>query len=112
MSKRNLFDAWTRFGKEVLDPMKMTDWMRAPTKMAGEVHDAWLESVGGVSRAKYVAVLEENLRLRRKLDELQERKPLEDAAETAAGAMDDAFQQMRSAQEQWLNMWMPKKGES
>lgn len=115
--RKGLMDAWTRFGNEMMssvptDPRKMADWIRAPTRMAGDIHDAWLESVGGVSRARYVELLEENLRLRRRIEELENRGPADEAAEAAAGAMDGAFDRMREAQDRWLSMWLPKNERS
>lgn len=113
-------EAWTRFGSDVLqrvpdlaqDARRLADFARAPTKIASEVHEAWLEGVGGVSRERYLAVLEENLELRRRIEELERSEPFAQLPPNAPSeAMDGAFRQLRDAQEQWLSLWMPKKGE-
>lgn len=119
MSRRTeLLGAWTKIGTDVLGrmsevptaPKQIMDWVRAPTRAMMEMHAAWLETVGGVPAAKYQKVLEENLELRRRLERVERAPPSPVATEAAAEAIDDAFQQIRTAQEQWLSMWMPGGG--
>lgn len=116
--KPSLVDAWARFGSEVmgrvpgptLDARRWVEMFTAPQRMAAEVHDAWLESVGGVSKSRYLRVVEENLELRRRLETLEARFPAGapgEAVEATTEAMNGAFKQLRDAQEQWLSMWMP-----
>lgn len=115
MNKLNLFDAWSRFGSEVLhrmpvlspDPRRFADWTRGPAKIATEMHDAWLENLGGVSRSRYLEVLEENLELRRRIEALEKAQPATQAAAATTEAIDGAFKQMRDAQQQWLSLWLP-----
>jgi dihydrodipicolinate synthase/N-acetylneuraminate lyase len=97
------------------DARKMVELGRAPYRLASELHEAWLETVGGVSKNRYLAVLEENLELRRRLEAAEARAPSRppDSADPAAAAartgeaIDDAFKQIRDAQEQWMSMWIP-----
>lgn len=119
MSRRtSLVEAWTRFGTDVLTrvPGATPDarrWLEAatmPQRMVSEMHEAWLESLGGVSKNRYLKVVEENLELRRRLEALEKRNPAEESAVAATEAVDGAFRQFRDAQEQWMAMWLPPTG--
>lgn len=125
MSRRySLYDTWSRMGSDVVgripdvgaDFRKLIEIGRTPYRLASEMHEAWLETVGGVSKARYLAVLEENLELRRRLEEAERtsKAPAEAAANAAAAAtgeaLDGAFKQIRDAQEQWMSMWLPPSG--
>lgn len=119
MNPPQLTKAFSRFSNQVLNrlPQVPTDarrWMEmatTPQRAAWEMHDAWLNSVGGVSKSRYLEVLEENLRLRRRLEELEAqltgRSDGEAPAAAAGAAMDEAFSTMKKAQDQWMSMWLP-----
>ncbi|MEL6188996.1 MAG: hypothetical protein AAFU79_30615 [Myxococcota bacterium] len=113
--KPSLIDAWSRFGTEVLDRVpgptasarRWVEMFTTPQRMAAEAHDAWLESLGGVSKSRYLRVVEENLELRRRLEAIENRSAVDETVEATSEAMDGAFKQLRDAQEQWLSMWLP-----
>ena len=119
MSRFAFLDAWTRLGSEVLDRMpelssetrRIWRWSRTPQRIASDMHEAWLDAAGGVSKNRYLTVLEENLELRRRLEAVErrrsERGPGAASDDPASEAMNGAFQQIRDAQEQWLSMWLP-----
>lgn len=88
------------------EPAGMFAWARLPAEMMTEAHDAWLDSLGGVSKAKYQKLLEENIQLRRRLEQSGQTPP---TVEAAAEAMDEAFDQLKTVQEQWLSMWLPRR---
>ncbi len=114
---RSLGDAWSRFGTDVLgrlpfgnEARRLIDAGRAPYRAMGEMHEAWLDSVGGVPKSKYIALLEESLELRRRLETFERARG--GPPPTTPEGIDDAFRQVREAQEQWLSMWMPRTGAS
>lgn len=116
--RRDLVDAWSKFGVDVLHRLphmtpEVRRWVEvatAPQRMMGEMHEAWLESVGGVSRRRYLKVVEENLELRRRVEALEKNSTVEGKVAATHEAIDDAFNQIKDAQEQWMSMWLPPSG--
>lgn len=101
---KRMFERWTPdIWPRSFSPF---DLARLPAQMFADAQDAWLDSLGGVSKARYQKLLEENLELRRRLEKFE----CAPGAEAAAEAVDQAFDQFRSMQEQWLSMWRPHRG--
>lgn len=69
--------------------------------------ESWLKTSGLVPRSRYLDVLDENERLRRRVAELERRMGITESG-TASSSVEGVFDEMMQAQRRWLDTWMPR----
>lgn len=104
---RELSELWLRF---------MGDMLRArvPENRQRQLED-WAEALmktsGVVPRRRYLETLEENERLRRRIADLENRLGI-DPTERPKPSVETVFDDMLTAQQRWLETWMPQAPKS